>query len=99
MPVYLIIEIEVIDPELYSRYVERVPETVELYNGKYLVRGGPVFPMSGNWVPERVIVLEFPSMDQVKKWSTSPEYLSIAPFRQQSTRSRAIAVQGFNGIT
>jgi uncharacterized protein (DUF1330 family) len=94
MPVYMIIEIEIRNPELYSGYVEAVPQVVETYGGRYLVRGGQVTPLSGDWNPERVIVIEFESAEQLQRCFTSPEYLQIAPLREQSTVSRSIIVEG-----
>lgn len=94
MPVYMIIEIEVLDEGTYAEYVQKVPATVAEYGGRYLVRGGPVTPLTGDWRPERIIVLEFPSAQQMREWNSSPEYLELAPIRTKATRTRAIAVEG-----
>jgi uncharacterized protein (DUF1330 family) len=95
-PVYLIAEVEVVNPERYARYAERVPAIIEKYGGRYLVRGGQVSPMSGHWDPQRLIVMEFESAEQLKRCFTSPEYLEILPLREQSTASRAIVVEGYS---
>jgi uncharacterized protein (DUF1330 family) len=97
MPVYMIIEIEVLDESTYAEYVRKVPATVAKYGGRYLVRGGPVTPLAGDWRPERIIVLEFPSAGQMQEWNSSPEYLELAPIRAGATRTRAIAVEGVGG--
>lgn len=76
MPVYMVIEIEVKDPETYAEYMRRVPAVVAKYDGRYLVRGGPVIPLSGNWRPQRVIILEFSRWEEMKRFGTSPEYQS-----------------------
>ena len=94
MAVYMIVEITVKDQDLYSKYVEQVADIVERHGGRYLVRGGKVAPVSGNWNPERVIVIEFNTMDDWKNCFTSPEYLEIAPFREKSTETKAIVVEG-----
>jgi uncharacterized protein (DUF1330 family) len=94
MPVYMIIEIEVVDKEIYTEYMEKVPATVEKYGGRYIVRGGAVTPLTGGWRPERMIVLEFPSAEQMQRWNFSPEYLELAPLRIRSAKTRAIAVEG-----
>ncbi len=94
MSVYMIIEIEITDKNTYAEYVEKVPATVEEYGGRYIVRGGAVTPLTGDWRPERVIVLEFPSADEMQRWNSSPEYLELAPLRMRSTKTRAIAVEG-----
>ncbi len=94
MAVFLIIEIEVSEPGMYSEYVRRVPEIIEKHGGRYLVRGGKVTPLSGNWNPERIIVVEFETVEQIRSCLGSPEYLELAPLRERSTASRAIIVDG-----
>jgi len=94
MAVYMIVEIAVKDPEPYAKYVGQVAEIVERHGGRYLVRGGAVTPISGDWNPERLIIIEFATMDDWRKCFTSPEYLAIAPFRERSTVTRAIVVEG-----
>jgi uncharacterized protein (DUF1330 family) len=44
MPVYLIIDVAVIDPEVYAEYVEQVPAVVERYGGRYLAGAATWFP-------------------------------------------------------
>ncbi|MCX7014723.1 MAG: DUF1330 domain-containing protein [Candidatus Sumerlaeota bacterium] len=94
MPVYLIIDITVTDPDAYAEYVAKVPDTVIKHGGCYLARGGTVVPLIGEWRPERVVVVEFPSFDHMNQWFQSPEYRELAPLRERSTRDRAIAVEG-----
>jgi uncharacterized protein (DUF1330 family) len=94
MPVYLVAEIEIKDLEMYSRYVEKVPEVIERFGGRYLSQGGRVTPMSGNWNPERMILIEFQTLEQLQQCFNSAEYLEVAPFRTQSTVSRSIIVEG-----
>lgn len=94
MSVYMIIQITILDYELYARYVEKVPVIIKKYGGRYLVRGGKVVPMFGNWNPERVILIEFETMEQLRNCFNSPEYLKIAPFRESSTITESIIVNG-----
>ena len=95
MSVYMIIDVTIRDHDLYSRYVESVAEVVERYGGRYLVRGGKVTPLSGNWNPERMIVIEFDTVEQLQRCFRSAEYLELAPLREQSTDSRAIVAEGY----
>ena len=98
MPVYLIIEIGMKDSEAYAEYVEKVPEVIKKYGGKYLARGGKVTSMMGNWNPERLILIEFDSIARIQECFQSPEYLELAPLREQSTVSRSIIVEGCTGM-
>jgi len=95
MSVYVIIDITVVDQGLYEEYVARVPVVVEQYRGRYLVRGGDVVALAGGWRPERIVVLEFESLDQAQEYLTSPENLVLAPLREKSITARAIIVQGY----
>ncbi len=96
MPVYLIIEISIKNPGTYSEYVDRVFDLVSRYGGRYLARGGKITPVAGGWHPERVILIEFDTAEQVEKCFGTAEYSEIAPLRVESTRSRAIIVEGYS---
>jgi uncharacterized protein (DUF1330 family) len=91
----MIIEVAVKNRELYGQYVEQVRAIVEQHGGRYLVRGGNVTPLSGNWNPERIILIEFETMQQLQGCFQSPEYLALAPLREQSTSGRSIVVEGY----
>jgi uncharacterized protein (DUF1330 family) len=91
--IYMVIEIEVKDKGLYSEYVEKVHEVVIKHGGQYLVRGGQVTPLSGNWSPERVIIIEFETIEHLKRCFGSEEYRTLAPLRENSTLSRSIVVE------
>jgi len=92
--VYVIIEIKVRDRDAYREYVGKVRPVVEKHEGRYLCRGGAVTPVSGNWDPERIVLIEFPSKEAVQKCFSSEEYGKIAPLRERSTTGRAIIVEG-----
>lgn len=94
MPAYLIAEVEIHDPKAYEEYRKIVPATIAQYGGRYLVRGGTVEPKEGGWNPERVVVLEFPTMEQARKWYSSPEYAPGLAIRTRAGRSKMIFVEG-----
>ena len=90
----MIIEIKVKDQVLYSEYVQKTYDIVTKYGGRYLARGGIITPVSKNWNPERIIIIEFQNKEQIQKCFQAPEYLEIASIREQSTTSKAIIVEG-----
>ena len=94
MSVYMIVEIEIRNEEMYGEYVAKVPAVVHKYGGRYIVRGGKVTPLGGNWRPQRLIILEFESAARMLRFSSSPEYRDLAPLRENSTSTRSIAVEG-----
>ena len=92
----MIIEVVIQKKEIYSKYVEKVPAIIEKYGGRYLVRGEKITSITGGWNPERIILIEFESMERLRECFQSAEYSEIAPLRKKSTTSKAIVV---NGIT
>jgi uncharacterized protein (DUF1330 family) len=91
---YLIAEVEITDPKAYEEYRRIVPGTIAQYGGRYLVRGGAVETKEGGWTPARVVVLEFASMDQARKWYHSPEYAPALAIRTRAGKSKVILVEG-----
>ena len=94
MAAYAIAEVDVTDPAQFEEYRKLVPATIAQYGGKYLVRGGAVDSKEGGWTPKRLVVLEFPSMAQARKWYDSPEYAPVLAVRLKSARSRVLLVEG-----
>ncbi|MCX7146843.1 MAG: DUF1330 domain-containing protein [Sulfuritalea sp.] len=73
---YLVVDARSSDPERMAEYRRLAQIAVEHYGGRYLVRGAPYVTLEGSWQPERLVVLEFPSMDAAKTFYDSPEYLA-----------------------
>ena len=94
MAAYLIGDVEVLDAAGYEVYRQQVPATVAAYGGRYLVRGFAIEQLEGTWAPSRCVVLEFPSMAQLKTWWNSPEYVPLRALRERSTRSNIIVTEG-----
>ena len=94
MPAYVIVDLEVTDPVVFEEYRQLVPATIQQYGGRYLVRGGAVESLEGGWEPKRVVVLEFPSLEQARRWYDSEEYRYPKSLRFKAATSRLILVEG-----
>jgi uncharacterized protein (DUF1330 family) len=94
MTAYVIADIEVLDPAGYEAYRQQVPATIAAYGGRYLARGGAAAVLEGGWSPRRCVILEFPSMAQLKAWWDSPEYQPLRAIRERTTRSNLVATEG-----
>jgi uncharacterized protein (DUF1330 family) len=94
MPAYVILNIDVSDPDLFEAYKQLAPATIAAYGGKYLARGGKAEALEGDWTPARVVILEFDSTDRAKAWIDSPEYRAARAMRQQAATSHTILVEG-----
>jgi uncharacterized protein (DUF1330 family) len=91
---YLIIEIAVNDPEVYARYREAVSSNLAAAGGTYLVRGGEVEVLEGDWRPNRVVVVRFDSTDEARRWWNSSGYAELKAMRQRSAKTNMILVEG-----
>ena len=94
MAAYLIGDVEVVDAAGFDEYRRQVPATVAAYGGRYLARGGAVETLEGSWSPKRCVILEFPSMAQLKVWWDSPEYVPLRALRERTTRSSIVVTEG-----
>ena len=94
MPAYVIVEVEVSDAEIYDRYKELAPPAIAAHGGRYLARGGRTATLEGDWSPQRVVILEFPSLERARAWWASEEYAPAKSLRQKGARARMIAVEG-----
>jgi len=94
MSAYVVVEVEITDPERFKDYQAMVPATIAAFGGKYLVRGGEVETLEGSWNPSRVVVLEFESVEQAKRWWDSDEYREARDLRQATASTNMIVVQG-----
>ena len=95
MSVFMIIQSKIKNAEKYNQYIDQVFPIVEKYGGYYHVRGEKIQSF-GNWKPDRVIVIEFQSKDQIQNWLKSPEYAAIAPLREEGADAQAIIVDGYH---
>jgi uncharacterized protein (DUF1330 family) len=97
VPAYIIAEIEVTDPAAYEGYKKLTPDAIARYGGRFLVRGGTVESREGGWSPQRLVVVEFPSMDQARRFYESPEYAPALAIRKRASRSRLVIADGIGG--
>jgi uncharacterized protein (DUF1330 family) len=94
MSAYVIVDVEVTDPAGYEEYKKLAPPAVALYGGKYIARGGKNETLEGDWQPNRLVILVFPSVEQAKAWLNSPEYAPARAMRHKFAKSRMMVVEG-----
>jgi uncharacterized protein (DUF1330 family) len=92
MAAYVIVEVDVQDTDRYETYKRMVPPTLAAYGGHFLIRGGEVETLEGQWRPKRLVMLEFPSAERAKAWWSSHEYAEAKALRQATAHSRMILV-------
>jgi uncharacterized protein (DUF1330 family) len=94
MAAYVIVEISVTDTEVYEEYRKLTPGSLIPFEGKFVVRGGQKETLEGEWFPERIVVLEFPTLEKAKAWYNSDFYTSAKAIRLRSAKTKMIVVEG-----
>ena len=82
---YLIVESKITDPELFKHYMAAAPAAVKAFVGEYLVRGGRIEVLEGDWQPARMTVIRFASFEQGKAMYDSPAYVHARGLRAGAT--------------
>ena len=95
MPAYVIASVtEAHDDEALAEYRRRNTAAVEAHGGRFVVRGGAMEVLEGDWAPLRVVVMEFDDVAAAKRWYESDEYQEAIPIRQGASTTGIIVVEG-----
>ena len=82
---YLVVESQISDPETYKQYMAAAPAVAKAFGGEYLVRGGRMAVLEGNWTPPRLTVLRYPSFEAAQAMYDSPGYVAARALRHGAT--------------
>lgn len=93
MPAYVISMMSIHDPNTYKEYTDRTPPIVEKYGGKFLTRGEKYSCIEGKEYDGRLVILEFPSKENVEAWFKDPEYIEAMKFRHASSTMNYLLLQ------
>lgn len=94
MTAYLIVQVDISDMEQYREYTKQTPPIVEKYGGKFIARSSQVVTLEGPEEKRRVVILEFPSMEQLTSWYHSDEYQNAKAVREGAAVASFIGVEG-----
>ncbi len=94
MKAYLIANVEINDAEAIKKYLKASPKILKKYSGKFLVRGGEIWVAEGDWSPQRLVVVEFESMEKAKQFWNSEDYKPLKTLRQATSKTDMLFVNG-----
>ena len=94
MTAYAIMDVEIFDIEQYMQFMQQVRPVIEKWGGHYLARGGEFRVYEGDYEPRRLVLLEFPSLEEWDQFYHSDDYQSLKPLRDECSHSRLVAVSG-----
>ena len=82
---YILVEMQISNPEQYQQYMAVAPAAVAAAGGEYLVRGGRHETLEGSWQPARIAMLRFPSFAQAKAFYDGEMYRQARAKRDGAT--------------
>lgn len=94
MTAYLIVHIEISDPEQYKEYTQLTPAIIEQYGGRFIVRNGRKVTLEGPEETRRIVVVEFPSLEQAQAFYHSEAYQQAKAVRDGAATARFVAIEG-----
>jgi uncharacterized protein (DUF1330 family) len=94
MAAIVISRIRVTDPVKYEAYKPLAKAAIEKFGGRYLVRGADAVAIEGVAPDARHVVVEFESIDTIKRFYDSPEYRLAREARAGAAIAEILALQG-----
>lgn len=94
MKAYLVLDFSVRDWPAFRTYVDAIPAFIEKHGGRYIVRGVQPAVMEGDWSPDFMVILEFPSSDAARAFLADPQAQPLFAVRHASTISKLVLAEG-----
>ena len=94
MKAYAIAAETVKDQAMFDQYRKDVVGTITAFGGQFVVRGGNLTVLEGEWPHPRLVIIEFPSRSAAEGWYKSAEYQKIISLRHKSSVGNLIIVDG-----
>ena len=94
MTAYIVARVKVTDPEQYKRYTARTPDCIASFGGRFIARGGEPVTLEGPDFNDRMVIIEFPSLERAKEFYNSPEYTEIKALRANAAVGEFVAIDG-----
>lgn len=94
MPAYVISDVTIRNREAFETYRSRAAASIAAHGGRYLVRGGDVETLEGDWKPGPLIVVEFSDIEAARRWYRSAEYAAALEVRDAALGRNLILVEG-----
>ncbi len=91
---YIIANVTVTNPQQYEEYKKWSSAAMQAHGVEVCARGGRVEVLEGDWSPERLVLLKFPSVEAARSFNASPEYSRARAARQGAAVMRMVVVEG-----
>ena len=94
-PAYIVVDVDIHNPEIYEEYKQQVVPIVTAFGGEYIARGGALDVVQDDlWRPTRMVILKFPSVAQARAFVDSSEYAPVKQMRLDNSTGTLVIVEG-----
>jgi uncharacterized protein (DUF1330 family) len=91
---YILANVDVTDPQQYEQYKKLSTIAMQAHGAEVCVRGGAVTVLEGDWSPQRVVLMKFPTAEAARRFYDSPEYAAAKAARQGAAVMRMVIIEG-----
>jgi uncharacterized protein (DUF1330 family) len=91
---YILANVDVTDPQQYEQYKKLSSHAMQVHGAQVCARGGAVQVLEGDWAPNRVVLLKFPTAEAARAFYDSPEYQAAKAARQGAATMRMVLIEG-----
>ena len=91
---YILANVQVTNPAQYEEYKKFSSAAMKVHGAEVCVRGGTVEVLEGDWTPDRVVLLKFPSVEAARAFNDSSEYGLARQARQGAAIMRMVLIEG-----
>lgn len=88
------LDLSVNDPAGFERYIAEIPAFIARHSGRYIVRGIEPTAIEGDWMPERLVIIEFPERADAQAFLDDPDAQALFKLRHATTTSRLLLADG-----
>ncbi|MBV9230588.1 MAG: DUF1330 domain-containing protein [Chloroflexi bacterium] len=78
------------------QYLEGIDATLAPFQGRFLVHGGDVEKLEGDWAGD-LIIIEFPDRHRAQAWYHSEAYQKLLPLRLSNAKGDLILIDTVAG--
>ena len=94
MAAYFIVQSTISDEGQYQKYRDAVIPLMGRFGARIIVRGAKVEALEGRHDGRRMVIFEFPSMDAIRAFGNSPEYIPVKKIREGAAKLDVWVVEG-----
>lgn len=94
MKAYVLAAETIKEEAMFDEYRKAVIGTLAPFSGRFVVRGGNLTVLEGEWLHPRLVIIEFPSRADAEGWYRSAEYQNVISLRLKSSVGNVIIVDG-----